>query len=86
MLFKDKSETEYVVKHTKIFLVFIILLAVVIGIVIASIIVFYYHEQTTDKIQAGVFIKGINVSGLKGSGINSSMKIKFLNLLSDFKA
>ena len=64
MLFKDKSETEYVVKHTKILLVFIILLAVVIGIVIASIIVFYYHEQTTDKIQAGVFIKGINVSGL----------------------
>lgn len=64
MLFKDNSENEYEVKHTKIFLVFIILLAIVIGLIIACVSFFYYNTQTTDKIQSGVFIKGINVSGL----------------------
>lgn len=47
-----------------ILLVFIILLAVVIGIIIAMVTIFYSNQQNTDKIQSGVFIKGINVSGL----------------------
>ena len=60
----ENNESEYEVKHTKIFLVFIILLAIVIGLVISSILFFYYNEQKSDKIQPGIFIKGINVSGL----------------------
>lgn len=47
-----------------ILLVFIILLALVVGIIIAMITIFYSEQQNTDKIQTGVFIKGINVSGL----------------------
>ena len=65
MLFNESNdEIVHEVKHTKIFFVFIILLAVVIGLLIASIVFFYYDEQNTDKIQSGIFIKGINVSGL----------------------
>ena len=50
--------------RSNIVLVFIILLAIVIGIIIALLSMFYSNQQTTDKIQPGVFIKGINVSGL----------------------
>ena len=68
MLYNDnndnKDENEYSVKHTKIFLVFIILLAIVMGIIFSSIIVFYHNEQKADIIQSGIYIKGINVSGL----------------------
>ncbi len=51
-------------RHDNVFLVFIILLAIVIGIFIASTIFFYLNQQKSNVIQPGVFIKGINVSGL----------------------
>ena len=51
-------------RRDNIILVFTILLAIVVGIIIAMIWVFYSNQQNTDKIQSGVFIKGINVSGL----------------------
>lgn len=51
-------------RKDNVILVFIILLAIVIGIFVASLMMFYHEQQSTDKIQAGVFIKGINVSGL----------------------
>ncbi len=50
--------------RSNIALVFIILLVIVIGIFIVAIRTLYKNQQTTDKIQSGVFIKGINVSGL----------------------
>lgn len=60
----DVKKTLKMFRKDNIFLVFIILLAIVLGIFIASIFMFYNHQQNTDKIQSGVFIKGINVSGL----------------------
>lgn len=51
-------------KHDSIALVFAILLAITIGIFIAGTILFYNIQQNSNVIQAGVFIKGINVSGL----------------------
>ncbi len=45
-------------------LIYLVLIAIVIGILLASVIVFYVQHKKSDKIQAGVFIKGINVSGL----------------------
>lgn len=58
-------------RHDNIVLVFTVLLAVVIGIIAAIVIMFYSNQQNTDKIQSGVFIKGINVSGLtKEEAIN----------------
>ena len=52
-------------------LVFIILLAIVIGFFVATIAILYNKQQNTDKIQSGVYIKGINVSGLtKEDAIN----------------
>lgn len=60
----DVKKTLKMFRHDNILLVFIILVAIVIGIFIASIAMFYNHQQNTDKIQSGVFIKGINVSGL----------------------
>lgn len=51
-------------RHDNIVLVFTILLAIVIGIIIACITMFYSNQQNSETIQAGVFIKGINVSGL----------------------
>lgn len=52
------------VKKKDFILVYLILLAVVIGIMVASVIAFYWFHKTDDKIQAGVYIKGVNVSGL----------------------
>lgn len=49
-------------KHT--LTIFVILLAIVIGIFCASVLMFYTNQQKSDTIQSGVYIKGINVSGL----------------------
>ena len=49
-------------KHT--LTIFVILLAIVIGIFCASILMFYNNQQKSNTIQSGVYIKGINVSGL----------------------
>ncbi len=62
-----KGNTKKVLKmfrHDNILLVFVILLAIVIGILIASGMMFYYNQQNSSTIQSGVYIKGINVSGL----------------------
>ncbi len=52
-------------KHDNIAVVFITLVAIVIGLFIAITMMFYSNKQNSDKIQTGVFIKGVNVSGLK---------------------
>ena len=62
-----KGNTQKLLKnfrHDNIILVYFILLAIVMGIVLASSIMFYINQQSSEVIQSGVFIKGINVSGL----------------------
>lgn len=56
------DETE--VKHTKVLKSFIILLIILVAILIIATFIFYAQKQKSDRIQPGVFIKGINVSGL----------------------
>ena len=51
-------------RHDNVFLVFFILFAIVLGIFIAGCIAFYINQQNSNVIQSGVYIKGINVSGL----------------------
>lgn len=45
-------------------LIYIILVAIFVGIIFASFFVFYNNHMNSNTIQAGVFIKGTNVSGL----------------------
>lgn len=45
-------------------LIYVILVAIFIGIIFASFFAFYTKQINSDTIQEGVFIKGINVSGL----------------------
>ena len=45
-------------------LIYFILVAIFIGIVFASFFVFYTNQKNSNTIQGGVYIKGINVSGL----------------------
>ena len=52
------------VKRKNFVLIYICLIAVFVGVLIASGIAFYTHHKNNDKIQSGVYIKGINVSGL----------------------
>lgn len=52
------------IRRKKLINIYIIILAIFIGITIASLIVFYHIHIKKDTIQAGIFIKGINVSGL----------------------
>lgn len=47
-----------------VFKLYIILIAVFLGMLIAGVLVFTFMHINTDKIQSGVFIKDINVSGL----------------------
>ena len=63
-----KGDTEKVLKDFKkgnnIFFVYAILVAVFIGIFIAGVIAFHYSNKNSNVIQSGIYIKGINVSGL----------------------
>lgn len=52
------------VKKKNFITIYLILIAIVIGVLVASVISFYLFHKTDDKIQAGVYMKGINVSGL----------------------
>ena len=64
-VFKGNKEKVFkMFRHDNVPLVFIILLAIVVGALIASIFAFYTNQQESDRIQSGVFIKNINVSGL----------------------
>lgn len=60
----DVKKTLKMFRRDNVLLIFIILLAIVIGIFFACVAMFYNKQQNTDKIQSGVYIKGINVSGL----------------------
>lgn len=60
----NSGSRKKIFRRDNIILVFTILLAIVVGIIIAMVTMFYSNQQNTDKIQSGVFIKGINVSGL----------------------
>ena len=60
----DKKKLLKHFRHDNVILVFFILLAIVLGVCIASTIIFYNHQQNSNVIQSGVFIKGINISGL----------------------
>lgn len=52
------------VKGKNFILIYVALIAIVVGIILASVITFYTSHKNNDKIQSGVYIKGINVSGL----------------------
>ena len=52
------------IEKKKFILIYIILIAVFVGILLASAIGFYTFHKNSDKIQSGVYIKGINISGL----------------------
>ncbi len=60
----DTKKVTKMFRHDNIILVFSVLLAAVIGILVASGIMFYSNQQKSNVIQSGIFIKGINVSGL----------------------
>ncbi|MGN1298639.1 MAG: VanW family protein [Candidatus Scatovivens sp.] len=51
-------------RKNKLIYIYIIILAIFIGISIASLIVFYYIHLKNNTIQSGIYIKGVNVSGL----------------------
>ncbi len=52
------------VKKKNFILIYLLLVAVVVGILIAGMISFYIFHKNDETIQTGVYIKGINVSGL----------------------
>lgn len=60
----DTKKVFKMFKHDSVAFIFVILVAVVIAIFISASIIFYINTQNSDKIQSGVFIKGVNVSGL----------------------
>ena len=79
----DIKKTLKMFRHDNVLLVFIILLAIVLGIFIASILAFYNHQQNTDKIQSGVFIKDINVSGLTKEEATKLITEELANQMND---
>lgn len=60
----DIKKTLKMFRRDNVVLVFIILLAILLGFFTVIVATFYNKQQNTDKIQSGVYIKGINVSGL----------------------
>ena len=64
-IFKGNTKKVFkMFRHDNIAFVFTILLAIVLGICIAAVSFFYANIQNSNTIQSGIFIKGINVSGL----------------------
>ena len=64
-VFKGNREKVFkMFRRDSVALVFVILLAIVVSMVIAAVLAFYHNQQNSNRIQPGVFIKGINVSGL----------------------
>lgn len=70
-------------KHDNILLVFIVLVAIVIGIFMAITVVFYANQQKSDIIQSGVFIKGVNVSGLNKEEAIALVEEELKNKMND---
>ena len=64
-------------------LIYIILVAMVTGILVASVLTFYINHKNKDEIQAGVFIKGINVSGLTKEEAKQLIREKLKSELND---
>lgn len=60
---KDKN-LKKMFRRDNILLIYLILLSIFIGFVIACFLTFYFHVQNSELIQSGVYIKGINISGL----------------------
>lgn len=60
---KDKN-LKKMFRRDNILLIYLILLAIFVGFVIACFFTFYFHVQNSELIQSGVYIKGINISGL----------------------
>ena len=58
------NKTKKVFRRDNVLLVFTILFAIFIGMITASVVMLYSNQQNTNLIQTGIFIKGINVSGL----------------------
>ena len=64
-IFKGNTKKVFkMFRHDNIAFVFTILLAIVLGICIAAVSFFYANIQNSNTLQSGIFIKGINVSGL----------------------
>jgi len=51
-------------KKNDVIIVYLILLAIFLGLFIASVLAFYTFHKNSNTIQSGIYIKGINVSGL----------------------
>ncbi len=64
-------------------LIYLILVAVVLGILVSSVITFYVCHKNSDKIQSGVSIKGMNVSGLTKEEAKALVSEKLKSELND---
>lgn len=71
------------IKNKHFILIYLILIAIVIGILVASVITFYLFHQNKDEIQSGVYIKGINVSGLTKEEAKKLVSEKLKSELND---
>lgn len=65
------------------FLIYTTLVAIFLGIVFASLCVFYNHTLKSNIIQAGIFIKGINVSGLTKKEATTLVTNELKNKMND---
>ena len=79
----DVKKTLKMFRKDNVFLVFIILLVIVLAIFITSIMMFYDYQQNTDKIQPGVFIKDIDVSGLTKTEATELVTKELANQMND---
>lgn len=64
-------------------LIYVILVAIFVGIIFASFFVFYNNHMNSDTIQAGVFIKGTNVSGLSKDEAKKAIKEALKNQMNE---
>ena len=81
-LAKNKNIVKMFRKDNTLF-IYIILVAIFIGIIFASFFAFYINQKNKDTIQGGVYIKGINVSGLTKEEAIKLLEVELDTKLSD---
>ena len=67
-----------------VLLIYVILIAIFLGICIALVSTWYFTHKSDGKIQGGVFIKGVDVSGMTKEEAKNAIQVYLSEVMSDY--
>ena len=67
-----------------VLLIYVILIAIFLGICIAIVSTWYFTHKADNRIQNGVFIKGVNVSGMTKEEAKNAIQLYLNEVMSEY--